>query len=76
MQRWAKVAVPWGLLTRLGLAFGGVCAAWFGLQTYFHLPWVVESALAGLAFMGLLPALGVVRLSELRQLRRGSGTGV
>ena len=76
VQRWAKVAVPWGLLTRLGLAFGGVCAAWFGLQTYFHLPWVVESALAGLAFMGLLPALGVVRLSELRQLRRGSGTGV
>ena len=76
VQLWAKVAVPWGLLARLGLAFGGLCAAWYGLQTYFHLPWVLESAVAGLAFVGLLPALGVVRLAELRQLRRGPGTGV
>ena len=76
VQLWAKVAVPWGLLARLGLAFGGLCAAWYGLQTYFHLPWVLESAVAGLAFVGLLPALGVVRLAELRQLLRGPGTGV
>ena len=76
VQLWAKVAVPWGLLARLGLSFGGLCAAWYGLQTYFHLPWVLESAVAGLAFVGLLPALGVVRLAELRQLLRGPGTGV
>ncbi len=65
------VPVPWELLARLGAAFGGLCAVWYALQTFAHLPWVLESALAALAFAGLVLALGVVRPAELRQLRRG-----
>ena len=64
------VAVPWALLARLLATFGGLCAAWYGLRQYAGLPWLLEAAVAGLIFGGLLLGLGVVRPAELRQLRR------
>lgn len=75
VQSRAGVAVPWGLLARLGAAFGGLCASWYALQTFAHLPWVLEGGLATLAFAGLVLGLGVVRPAELRQLRRGPTAG-
>lgn len=60
------VAVPWGLLARLGLTFGGLCGLWYALRFHAGLPWVLESVLAGLGFVGLLFATGVVRVGELR----------
>ena len=71
----AGVAVPWALLARLGAAFGGLCGVWYVLQTFAHLPWLPESALAALVFAGLVLALGVVRPAELRQLLRAPGAG-
>ncbi len=71
----ARVAVPWGLLARLGAAFGGLCAVWYALQTFARLAWLPESALATLAFGGLVLALGVVRPAELRRLWPGPGAG-
>lgn len=62
----AGVAVPWALLGRLGLAFGGLCAGWYGLRTYAGLHWMAESLLMGLLFVGLLFVTGVVRVGELR----------
>ncbi|GAB3823877.1 oligosaccharide flippase family protein [Hymenobacter jeollabukensis] len=71
VQYRAGVAVPWALLARLGLTFGGLCAGWYALQAYAGLPWLLESLLAGLAFVGLLFATGVLRVGELRgALRR------
>ncbi|GAB2951568.1 hypothetical protein GCM10027048_15700 [Hymenobacter coalescens] len=66
VQRRAGVAVPWGLLGRLGATFGGLCAAWYGLQHLTEWHWMAESVLCGLLFVGLLFATGVVRVGELR----------
>jgi O-antigen/teichoic acid export membrane protein len=74
VQRRAGVAVPWGLLGRLGLTFGGLCAGWYGLQRVAHLPWIAESLLTGLLFVALLFAAGVVRVGELRTVLRRGGT--
>ena len=70
LVRRAGVAVPWTLLARLLAAFGGLCAAWYALQQYAQLPWLLESAVATVIFGVLVLGLGVVRLSELRQIRR------
>lgn len=62
----AGVAVPWALLARLLLAFGGLCAGWYGLQRVADLHWIMESVLTGLLFVALLFGTGVVRVGELR----------
>jgi len=67
----ARVAVPWALLGRLLLAFGLLCAAWAGWQRLAPpLPWLLESALAGLFFVVISLGLGLVPLAELRAWRR------
>ncbi|MEJ7666521.1 MAG: hypothetical protein WKG07_46885 [Hymenobacter sp.] len=65
MHHRAHVAVPWGLLGRLSLAFGLLCAVWYGLQHLLALPWLLESALATAAFAGISMALGLVPLAEI-----------
>ncbi|WP_375437511.1 polysaccharide biosynthesis C-terminal domain-containing protein [uncultured Hymenobacter sp.] len=62
------VPVPWNWLTRLGLAFGLLCAVWYGLQTKLDLHWLLESVVASGAFIGILFLVGVVHISELRKL--------
>ncbi|AMR26799.1 hypothetical protein A0257_06525 [Hymenobacter psoromatis] len=66
----AQVAVPWGWLGRLSLAFGLLCAVWYGLQHLLALPWLLESALATAAFAGISLALGLVPLAEIRAFIR------
>ena len=63
------VAVPWATLGRLLATLGALCAAWYGLRRFAGLPWVLETAVAGVIFAGLLLAFGVVRPAELRRLR-------
>ncbi|WP_139923211.1 oligosaccharide flippase family protein [Hymenobacter sp. DG01] len=70
VPRRTGVRLPWALLRRLALAFGGLCAGWYGLRTYAALPWWLETAAAGLWLLTLVGALGVVKPSEIRQLRR------
>ncbi|WP_141106480.1 oligosaccharide flippase family protein [Hymenobacter gelipurpurascens] len=68
VQKKAGVAVPWALLTRMLAVFGALCGAWYAMQTYLQLPWLLEAVAAGIVFLGLVPALGIVRLAELKQL--------
>ncbi|UYZ60713.1 oligosaccharide flippase family protein [Hymenobacter latericus] len=68
VQYRANIAVPWGLLGRLLAVFVGLCAGWYALQTWAALPWLAESVVAGLVFVGLLFAAGVVRVQELKSL--------
>jgi len=68
VQRRAGVPVPWGWIGRLGLAFGLLCAVWYGLQTSLSLHWLPESVLAGVAFVGILFLTRIVQISELRAL--------
>ena len=65
----ARVAVPWGWLARLSLAFGLLCAAWYGLQL-LALPWLLESALATAGFGVISLLLGLLPLAEIRAFRR------
>jgi O-antigen/teichoic acid export membrane protein len=67
----AKIAVPWSLLARLGLTFVLLCGAWYSLQQFLNLHWLVESMLAGVAFVAFVFLTGVVRVQELLALRRG-----
>ncbi|WP_400191422.1 oligosaccharide flippase family protein [Hymenobacter sp. B81] len=69
VQRRARVAVPWGMIGRMALAFALLCGAWYGLQT-LRLHWLPESLLAAAVFALLLLATGVVRGQELLALRR------
>jgi O-antigen/teichoic acid export membrane protein len=62
------VPVPWSWITRLALAFGLLCAVWYGLQAQLTLHWLPESIVAGIAFVAILFVTGVVRVSELRTL--------
>jgi hypothetical protein len=50
------------------LAFGLLCAVWYGLQTLLTLHWLPESVLAGVAFGGILFLTRIVQISELRAL--------
>ncbi|MDF7810890.1 polysaccharide biosynthesis C-terminal domain-containing protein [Hymenobacter sp. YC55] len=68
VQKRTGVPVPWGWITRLGLAFGLLCAVWYGLQTGLALHWLLESVVASVAFVGILFLTSVVRISELRKL--------
>jgi O-antigen/teichoic acid export membrane protein len=68
VQRRTGVPIPWAWLGRLALAFGLLCAVWYGLQVGLTLHWLPESVLAGVAFGGILFATGIVRISELRRL--------
>jgi len=68
VQKRTGVPVPWGWIARLGLAFGLLCAIWYGLQTGLALHWLLESVVASAAFVGILFLTGVVRVSELRKL--------
>jgi O-antigen/teichoic acid export membrane protein len=62
----AQVAVPWGLLARLGVAFGLLCACWYGLQHLLALPWLAESMVAAAAFGAISLALGLVPLADIK----------
>ncbi|HLK96773.1 MAG TPA: polysaccharide biosynthesis C-terminal domain-containing protein, partial [Hymenobacter sp.] len=68
VQRRTGVPVPWGWIGRLCLAFGLLCAVWYGLQTLLTLHWLLESVLAGVAFGGILFLTRIVQISELRAL--------
>lgn len=68
VQKRTGVPVPWNWIARLGLAFGLLCAVWYGLQTGLALHWLLESVVASVAFVGILFLVGVVRISELRKL--------
>ncbi|GAB3290788.1 MATE family efflux transporter [Hymenobacter tenuis] len=68
VQHRAGVPVPWALLARLGAVFGLLCAGWYGMQQLWQLPWLLESVIAGVLFVGLVFGLGVVRVAELKQL--------
>ena len=73
VARRTGVALPWGLLARLLLAFGLLCGGWYGLRVApLALPWWLETAAMGAAFGGLVLLLGLVRPQELRTvLKRG-----
>lgn len=66
----AQVAVPWQLMGRLGLAFGLLCAGWYGLQHLLVLPWLAESALATGLFALISLGLGLVPLAEIKAFLR------
>ena len=68
VHRRTGVPVPWGWIGRLAVAFGLLCAVWYGLQTSLTLHWLLESVLASVAFVGILFLSGVVRIAELRKL--------
>ncbi|UOG76577.1 polysaccharide biosynthesis C-terminal domain-containing protein [Hymenobacter tibetensis] len=68
VHRRTGVPVPWGWISRLAVAFGLLCAVWYGLQTGLALHWLPESVLASVAFVGILFLSGVVRIAELRKL--------
>jgi O-antigen/teichoic acid export membrane protein len=68
VQRRTGVPVPWAWLGRLAVAFGLLCAVWWGMQHSLALPWLLESVLAGVAFLGILFLTGIVRIGELRSL--------
>ncbi|MCR5889506.1 polysaccharide biosynthesis C-terminal domain-containing protein [Hymenobacter sp. J193] len=72
VARRAGVALPWAWLGRLTLAFGLLCAAWYGLQSGLQLHWLLESVLAGGIFVVLLPLTGVVQVAEVRKLVTGN----
>jgi O-antigen/teichoic acid export membrane protein len=63
------VVIPWATIGRLLLAFGLLCGVFWGLQLLFN-QWLLEAVGAGLAFVGILFATGVVRVAELKALRR------
>ncbi|WP_342588221.1 oligosaccharide flippase family protein [Hymenobacter wooponensis] len=70
VHRRAGVAVPWKMLGQLGAIFGLLCAAWYAMQTYLQLPWLLEAFVAGALFVGLIWGLRIVRPAELKQLRQ------
>ncbi|QJX48072.1 oligosaccharide flippase family protein [Hymenobacter taeanensis] len=70
VQRHAEIAVPWKILAKLAGIFGLLCAAWYAMQTYLQLSWLVEAIVAGALFMVLVLALRIVRPAELKQLRQ------
>ncbi|UOR07617.1 oligosaccharide flippase family protein [Hymenobacter aerilatus] len=67
VTRRTGVAVPWATLARLLLAFGLLCAAWWGLRWWLN-TWWLEAGLASGLFVGILFLTGNVRVAELRQL--------
>ncbi len=73
VARRTGVALPWGLLARLLLAFGLLCGAWYGLRVAAPgLPWWLEAGGMGLVFGGFVLLTGLVRVGELRAgLKRG-----
>lgn len=66
VERRTGVPVPWYWLGRLALAFGLLCAVWYGLQTRLALHWLLESVLAAGAFGVILFLTGLVRIAELK----------
>jgi O-antigen/teichoic acid export membrane protein len=68
VQRRTGVPIPWGWLGRLALAFGLLCAVWYGLQVGLSLHWLAEAIVTSGAFFGILFLTGIVRISELRGL--------
>ncbi|AHJ97039.1 oligosaccharide flippase family protein [Hymenobacter swuensis] len=70
VPRRTGVQLPLAVLWRLALAFGGLCAGWYALRTYAGLPWWLETGVAGIWLLVLIFALGIVSMSELRQLRK------
>lgn len=72
VARRAGVVVPWDFLTRLALAFGLTCGAWYVLKVLLN-NWLIESLLMAMIFALILLLTGVVRLVELRALRSAAG---
>jgi O-antigen/teichoic acid export membrane protein len=69
VARRTGVGVPGRLLARLLLAFGLLCGAWFGLQAGLHLSWWLEAGLMAVVFGLIVLGTGLVRGSEIAQLR-------
>jgi O-antigen/teichoic acid export membrane protein len=68
VARRAGVAVPWGHLARLVVAFLLICGAWWGLKMTID-NWFIESALMFPIFLLIVFLTGIVRVAELRALR-------
>ena len=64
-----RIRVPYWQMTRLAL-LAGLGAAAFSLLSSTGWPWWMVTALAGMVYLGLLPVMGLLRLSDLSALRR------
>ena len=71
VARRTGVGVPGRLLARLLLAFGLLCGAWYGLQYGLYLSWWLEAGLMAVVFGLIVLGTGLVRRSEIAQLRPG-----
>ena len=69
VARRTGVSVPGRLLARLLLAFGLLCGAWYTLQYSLHLKWWLEAGLMSVVFGLIVLGTGLVRRSEIAQLR-------
>ncbi|MDU0371595.1 oligosaccharide flippase family protein [Hymenobacter endophyticus] len=69
VPRRTGVQLPLAALSKLAVAFAGLCGGWYLLQTYAHLPWWLETAVAGIWLLALIFGLGIVRVDELKALR-------
>ncbi|HEX8350009.1 MAG TPA: polysaccharide biosynthesis C-terminal domain-containing protein, partial [Hymenobacter sp.] len=63
----AGVLIPWAMLGQLVLAFGLLCAAFYGLRLLVN-QWFIEAALAGILFVIILFLTRVVQVQELKKL--------
>lgn len=66
----AAVPVPGRVLARLLLAFGLLCGAWYVLRRGLYLSWWLETGLMVAVFGLIVLGTGLIRQSELRQLRQ------
>ena len=63
-----KPQLPLLLLLKLGLVTIALAGIFYGLKSAFGY-WLLDAALAGLAFVGLVFIFRIVTLAQLRQLR-------
>ena len=71
VARRTGVGVPVGLLARLLLAFGLLCGVWSALQYGLRLSWWLEAGIMAVVFGAIVLGTGLVRRSEIAQLRPG-----
>jgi O-antigen/teichoic acid export membrane protein len=70
LARRTAVPVPWRVLARLLLAFGLLCGAWYTLHQGIYLSWWAETGIMAVVFGLIVLGTGLIRQSELRQLKK------
>ncbi|GAA4354628.1 hypothetical protein GCM10023185_16620 [Hymenobacter saemangeumensis] len=73
VARRTGVVLPWRILSRLLLAFGMLCGAWYVLRTGLYLSWWLEAGLMALVYGLIVLGTGLVQKKEIQQLRPGKG---